>query len=663
MRIKAEVGDRTFVVPVRDETRTIQWLIDECLRRSGHYSDSPDQNTNTEAKKCKLYTQDGYELFRDDSIMDVLSNDDCVSVLKEELSMTTATPMPANRRVVCGDSVISTHATSVSTETELRTLPESLPESTLTHTQPHQRKHVPIHLRKARLWTTQYSLSSPELANSNFNVPNSMSSIHPPCNPSTITSRKKNFRILLVRHGVSTANLDPSVYEHTPDHRIPLAPEGKTMARKAGDAISKYLYEVFKDPALAGHIRMWYSPYQRTVQTAEAIRDSCGQWITDARENPMIAEIDYGLFEGRGRSFAQDLGMQKELTHYNLRAMHSGRFWARFPMGESPFDVCQRVAMFNGTIIRDRDMRADSKPPIETIIVVSHGITLRVFMKMWCHKSHDWYEDEWNGNNCSVRLVTSSGDNGYIFNGFNAHDCNNEASSPSSYSKLMSCREKKELKTRRSFILANDDPPCTSQHEKLRSAASLASHSSFTMKQSNTNTSINECANSNSNVESTRNQFTNGEEFIFGNNKNKCETEMAGRQKSQQSIMDVRRSSLPGLGHRMPSCESCGGMKEKCMGVGGVAWGDPSGSGLGIGVCTDIGIDIFSSSSGGNGSGDYMNDSEYQRSKSHQERRTTPKPTRECDLLRAASEMLPPDSDVEIRYSEGTGVENRPLSE
>jgi broad specificity phosphatase PhoE len=41
------------------------------------------------------------------------------------------------------------------------------------------------------------------------------------------------FRILLVRHGLSAANIDPSVYEHTPEHSIELSPEGKTMARCA----------------------------------------------------------------------------------------------------------------------------------------------------------------------------------------------------------------------------------------------------------------------------------------------------------------------------------------------------------------------------------------------------------------------------------------------
>lgn len=58
---------------------------------------------------------------------------------------------------------------------------------------------------------------------------------------------------------------------------------------------------------------MWYSPYVRTFQTAQCIRDSCGEWISDARENPMIAELDYGLFEGRGRTFAQELGLAKEV--------------------------------------------------------------------------------------------------------------------------------------------------------------------------------------------------------------------------------------------------------------------------------------------------------------------------------------------------------------
>jgi broad specificity phosphatase PhoE len=74
-------------------------------------------------------------------------------------------------------------------------------------------------------------------------------------------------------------------------------------------------------------------------------------------------------------------------------------------------------------------------PPIKTIIVVTHGIALRAFVKMWCHKSHDWYEGEWNPNNCAVRLITqTSGDEGYIFNGYDTHDPSKPAVSPYAFS-------------------------------------------------------------------------------------------------------------------------------------------------------------------------------------------------------------------------------------
>ena len=40
--------------------------------------------------------------------------------------------------------------------------------------------------------------------------------------------------ILLLRHGESSANVDPSVYESTPDHAIPLSERGQKMTEAAG---------------------------------------------------------------------------------------------------------------------------------------------------------------------------------------------------------------------------------------------------------------------------------------------------------------------------------------------------------------------------------------------------------------------------------------------
>jgi broad specificity phosphatase PhoE len=44
--------------------------------------------------------------------------------------------------------------------------------------------------------------------------------------------------VLLLRHGESTANVDPAVYESTPDHAIPLSERGQKMTDIAGDRCS-----------------------------------------------------------------------------------------------------------------------------------------------------------------------------------------------------------------------------------------------------------------------------------------------------------------------------------------------------------------------------------------------------------------------------------------
>ena len=41
--------------------------------------------------------------------------------------------------------------------------------------------------------------------------------------------------VLLLRHAESTANVDPSVYESTPDHAIPLSDRGHKMTDIAGE--------------------------------------------------------------------------------------------------------------------------------------------------------------------------------------------------------------------------------------------------------------------------------------------------------------------------------------------------------------------------------------------------------------------------------------------
>ena len=50
-------------------------------------------------------------------------------------------------------------------------------------------------------------------------------------------------RIVLLRHGESEANVDPSIYERVPDYRIPLTARGVEQAREAGERLREQFGE------------------------------------------------------------------------------------------------------------------------------------------------------------------------------------------------------------------------------------------------------------------------------------------------------------------------------------------------------------------------------------------------------------------------------------
>ena len=59
--------------------------------------------------------------------------------------------------------------------------------------------------------------------------------------------------------------------------------------------------------------------------------------------------------------------------------------------------------------------------PRETCSVISHGITIRAFVMMWCRYSPEWFQGCRNPPNCSIRLLDHSSpevDQGYIIGGF-----------------------------------------------------------------------------------------------------------------------------------------------------------------------------------------------------------------------------------------------------
>jgi 2,3-bisphosphoglycerate-dependent phosphoglycerate mutase len=219
-------------------------------------------------------------------------------------------------------------------------------------------------------------------------------------------------RVVLVRHGESQGNVDALVHARMADHAIPLSNRGEQQAREAGRHLDAYYRTVFGDSSKRPHIRLWSSPYKRTRQTAQCILAEAGAWITDEREHILLCEQQFGLFDGVPD---EELALRfpAESAHYNKCCQFEGKFWARMPLGESRFDVAQRVHQTFATFHRDA-----TDHDICDLVVICHGVTLRAFVMMWCHLTPEWFEAERNPHNCAIRVLEDGADKGYVFNGF-----------------------------------------------------------------------------------------------------------------------------------------------------------------------------------------------------------------------------------------------------
>lgn len=212
--------------------------------------------------------------------------------------------------------------------------------------------------------------------------------------------------IFLIRHGESIANVHENYEKRIPDHLVPLTERGHAQARAGGDWLAEYCRARSIDLSRA---RIWRSPFLRTRQTSEEF--NLALRIDDIREDITLTEQQYGLFDAVPREKLATL-YPNEYAEYERQIRNMGRFYARLPLGESPFDVAIRVHQFMGTVYRDLE-----KHGVDTLFVFTHGTTMRAFLLRWFHYSPEWYESEWTPKNCAIREIDGARDLGYIYEG------------------------------------------------------------------------------------------------------------------------------------------------------------------------------------------------------------------------------------------------------
>ncbi|MEU8893005.1 histidine phosphatase family protein [Streptomyces sp. NPDC048442] len=205
-------------------------------------------------------------------------------------------------------------------------------------------------------------------------------------------------RIVLVRHGESEGNADDTVYEREPDHALRLTDNGWQQARAAGER----LRALFGDEGISAYV----SPYRRTHETFRAFDLDPGR--VRVREEPRLREQDWGNWQDR-----DDVRLQKAYRDAY------GHFFYRFAQGESGADVYDRVGAFLESLYRS--FEAADHP--ENVLIVTHGLTMRLFCMRWFHWSVAEFESLSNPGNAEMRVLELGADGRYTLDRPFVHWC------------------------------------------------------------------------------------------------------------------------------------------------------------------------------------------------------------------------------------------------
>ena len=204
-------------------------------------------------------------------------------------------------------------------------------------------------------------------------------------------------RIILLRHGESEANVDSTILAHKADNLIELTEKGREQARRAG----LRLRELLGPDAV---ITVVLSPFERTQQTLCALMETFGEHaVREVHVDPRVREQEFG-----------NLQTQEDLQTAREEAQKVGRFYYRRPNGESSADVYDRASdlwesLCSGYSIRTR-FEGAAKGAISggddsALLVVTHGLTMRLLLMRYFSWSVDTVDSVYNPANCDTWVL------------------------------------------------------------------------------------------------------------------------------------------------------------------------------------------------------------------------------------------------------------------
>jgi broad specificity phosphatase PhoE len=202
--------------------------------------------------------------------------------------------------------------------------------------------------------------------------------------------RQRPTRLILVRHGESAGNTDKDLYALIPDHALELTAKGRSQAQQAGSSIAELIQP---EPGVATSVRFYVSTHKRTQQTYEEIaavvRKRDGINWQPTYFDPRLREQDWGHL----RTADATAKLEEERDRY-------GSFHYRFPNGDSCADVYDRISLVLDTMHRDWEVCVP-----DNVVVVTHGMTMRVFLMRWFKWKTEDFELLRNPPNCGIMVL------------------------------------------------------------------------------------------------------------------------------------------------------------------------------------------------------------------------------------------------------------------
>ena len=116
--------------------------------------------------------------------------------------------------------------------------------------------------------------------------------------------------------------------------------------------------------------------------------------IYGIREEPRITEQQFGNFQSQ------------KMRQYKQLKRTFGNFYYRYPEGESGLDVYNRVTSFIGSLFREWYTKSmDPNFMNCNVIIVTHGLSLRLFIMRWFQFTVHQFEQSRNPNNCAIIMM------------------------------------------------------------------------------------------------------------------------------------------------------------------------------------------------------------------------------------------------------------------